>query len=465
MEVGYMTTTEDRRLPLDLDVPEPWRLRAGYVPKGRYTDPEFLRLELERLFSRTWLNACRFDEVERVGDYVDFQIGDQSIVVVRTEQGLRAYFNACRHRGTRLVQGQGRIGEVRCPFHAWRWNLDGSLKYIADEENFDPRPSGELCLPEVKVDTWGGWVFVNMDPDAEPLLDYLDPMPTRLQGYKLEDMRIAWYKSVIVNANWKTGLDAFVESWHVPGTHPQLLRPDKHTTPPTIAECEKYGKTFNELFRYHSRHADVFRYGSEGNSTRLRPEYGVNPDAVYDNVVYNLRELRSLYLPTDLGAAAELRTIPEARGPEGNAIYQELRKKHARAAGVDYPELSEEQLKLGMYDWHVFPNTVFLVDFGTALCYRTRPYGDDPDRCIFDVQGLWLPPTEGIKTAEPEHYDDWRVASLGAILEQDFSNMSEVTVGLHSRGFDGYHLNRAQEMTIWNYHRAMDEFLFGRGSQ
>ena len=161
-------------------------------------------------------------------------------------------------------------------------------------------------------------------------------------------MRIAWYKSVIVNANWKTGLDAFVESWHVPGTHPQLLRPDKHTSPPTIAECEDYGgRTFNELFRYHSRHADVFRYGAEGNSNRLRPEYGVNPDAVYDNVVYNLRELRSLYLPTDLGAAAELRTIPEARGPEGNAIYQELRKKHARAAGVDYPELSEDAAQGG----------------------------------------------------------------------------------------------------------------------
>jgi hypothetical protein len=215
------------------------------------------------------------------------------------------------------------------------------------------------------------------------------------------------------------------------------------------------------LFRYHSRHADVFRYGSEGSSTRLRPEYGVSPEAVYHNVVYNLRELRSLYLPTDLGAAAELLTIPEASGPQGNAIYQKLRKKHARAAGIDYPELTEEQLKKGMYDWHVFPNTVFLVDFGTCLAYRTRPYGKDPDKCIFDVQGLWLPPTEGITTARPEHFDDWRQASLGAILEQDFSNMSEVAIGMHSLGYDGHRLNRAQEMTIWNYHRAIDEFLFG----
>jgi phenylpropionate dioxygenase-like ring-hydroxylating dioxygenase large terminal subunit len=456
-----MTTTEVPMTVPNLEVPERWRLGPAYVPKGRYIDPEFLQLEIDRLFPRTWLNACRFDEVERVGDYVDFEICGQSIVVVRTEQGLRAYFNSCRHRGTRLVQGQGRIGEFRCPFHAWRWNLDGSLKYQADGENFDPRPAGELCLPEVKVDTWGGWVFINMDPDAEPLLEFLDPMPSRLEGYKLEDMRVAWYKSVLVDTNWKTALDSFNESWHVPGTHPQLTRPDKKTSPPTIAESEAYGKTFNELFRYHSRHADVFRYGAEGSSTRLRPEYGVNPVAVYDNVVYNLRELRTLYLQTDLGAAAELRTIPEAYGPEGNAIYQQLRKKHARSAGVDYPELTEDQLKGGMYDWHVFPNTVFLVDYGTCISYRTRPYGKDPDKCIFDVQGLWLPPTEGITAAEPEYFDDWRKADLGAILEQDFSNMSEVAVGMHSQSYDGHHLNRTQEMTIWNYHRAIDEFLFG----
>ena len=136
-----MTTTEVESVAAGVDVPERWRLGPAYVPKGRYTDPEFLQFEMERLFPRTWLNACRFDEVERVGDYVDFEINGQSIVVVRTQEGLRAYFNSCRHRGTRLVQGRGRIGEFRCPFHAWRWNLDGSLKYQADEENFDPRPS------------------------------------------------------------------------------------------------------------------------------------------------------------------------------------------------------------------------------------------------------------------------------------------------------------------------------------
>jgi glycine betaine catabolism A len=443
-----------------LEVPPQWRLSEAFVPRGRYIDPEFLALELERLFPRTWLNACRADEVERVGQYVNFEIGGESVVVVRTEEGLRAYFNACRHRGTRLVQGQGRIGEFRCPFHAWRWNLDGSLKFQADAANFDPRPADDLCLPECRVDTWGGWVFINMDGRAEPLMDYLTPLPQRLDGFKLEEMRIAWYKSVILPANWKTSLDAFVESWHVPGTHPQLLRPDKHHSPPTIAESEQYGATFNELFRYHSRHADTFRYGPDGDTTKLRATYGVDPRAIYTNVDYNLRELRALYLKTDLGAAEELQRTEGADGPSGNAIYQQLRKKHARAAGIDCPDLTGDQLKYGMYDWHVFPNTVFLLDMGCCLTYRARPNGNDPDSCIFDVQGLELPPAVGLPTALPQFFEDWRAGDVGEVLTQDFSNMSEVTAGLHSRHYDGHRLNTTQEMTIWNYHRAIDGFLF-----
>ncbi|HWF23067.1 MAG TPA: aromatic ring-hydroxylating dioxygenase subunit alpha [Acidimicrobiales bacterium] len=455
-----MTMTYRTQLVANLDVPSQWRLGSAFVPKGRYTDLEFLEHEMERLFPRTWLNACRVDEVEQIGQYVNFEIGDESIVVLRTESGLKAYFNACRHRGTRLVSGQGRIGEFRCPFHAWRWNLDGSLKFQADAEHFEPRSAAGLCLPECRIDTWGGWVFVNLDGQAEPLEEFLDPLPQRLDGFKLEDMRIAWYKSVVLPANWKTALDAFIESWHVPGTHPQLLRPDKHATPPTIAESAQYGSTFNELFRLHSRHADLYRYGPDGDAAKLRAAYGVDPEAVYRNVEYNLRELRALYLRSDLAAAAELRTTEGGDGPDGNAIYQRLRKEQARAVGIDYPEVTPQQLKAAMYDWHLFPNTVFLIDMACCLTYRARPNGSDPNSCIFDVQGLELPPTDGLVTAPPQFFDDWRDGDMGQVLSQDFSNMSEVTAGIHSRGYDGHRLNTAQEMTIWNYHRAIDGYLF-----
>ncbi len=238
-------TTTDRTTV----VPERWRLGPAYVPKGRYLDREFLDLEVERLFPATWLNACRVDEVEQVGQFVDFEIGDESVIVVRTDEGLRAFFNSCRHRGTRLVQGRGRLGEFRCPFHAWRWNLDGSLQLPGRRSQLRSPPARGPLPAECRSGTWGGWVFVNMDGQAEPLEDYLAPIPERLSGFKLEDMRIAWYKSVILPANWKTALDAFIESWHVPGTHPQLLRPDKRPRRPTVAECDAYGATFNELFR------------------------------------------------------------------------------------------------------------------------------------------------------------------------------------------------------------------------
>ena len=99
----------------------------------------------------------------------------------------------------------------------------------------------------------------------------------------------------------------------------------------------------------------------------MRANYGVNPEAIRTNVEYNLRELRALYLPTDRGAAEELCRTPGADGPGGNALYQELRRKHARAAGIDYPDVTAEQLRGAMYDWHVFPNTVFLVDMGCCL--------------------------------------------------------------------------------------------------
>ena len=219
-------------------VPERWRLGPGFVPKGRYVDRDFLDLEFERLFPCTWLNACRVEEVPDVGSFVELIVGGESIVVVRTGTvQIKAYFNSCRHRGTRLVRGRGRVGEFRCPFHAWRWTVDGTFRDRPDDEYCDPRPVSELCLAQCRVDTWGGFVFVNMDPDAEDLVDFLDPLPARLEGFALDRMRYLWHQRFVLPANWKTAIDAFIEAYHVPGTHPQFLRPRLGpTTPGSVAE-------------------------------------------------------------------------------------------------------------------------------------------------------------------------------------------------------------------------------------
>src|SRR5262245_33817127 len=211
-----------------VQVPEQYRLGDAFVPKGRYLDREFLERELAELFPRTWLMACRTEDLPGVGSYVEYLLHQTSILVVReSSTSIRAYHNACRHRGTRLAAGRGRVGSIICPFHGWRWNLDGSIRLVLDQEEFAPRTDEDLGLQPVRCETWGGFVFINMDLDAEPLLDYLDPIPTVCEPFQFEHMRYRWHKGVILPCNWKTVLDGFLEAYHVPGTHPQLGRYDK----------------------------------------------------------------------------------------------------------------------------------------------------------------------------------------------------------------------------------------------
>jgi Rieske 2Fe-2S family protein len=458
-----MTQTQPDRpasVSSELAVPERWRLGDAFVPKGRYIDREFLELELEQLFPRVWLNACRLEEVEKVGSYVEFVVGDQSILVVRADSDtIKAYYNSCRHRGTRLVQGRGRTGSFRCPFHGWMWELDGAVRYVYRRDEFLPRADEELCLPEVKVDTWGGWVFINMDPDAEPLLDYLDPLPTELDGYRIEDMRFAWYKTVILPANWKTAIDAFIEAYHVAATHPGYVRPDMRSgTPTSIAEMETWMDSPTVTF---DRHACFKASAGDDPPEQMPP---ADPESVVRYADYQLHKLGAMATEWDLQAARQLQSSWEGTDPMlMYGAYDQLRRACAAADGVTLPTLSIEQQMNEATDWHIFPNTVFLPvpTSGAVLAYRSRPNGLDPDSCIWDVWSLRLFPDGGAPDVEPEFYEDWREGNVGEVLTQDFQNMAEVTMGLHSRGFDGHRLNTKQEMSVYNHHRVADRYLFG----
>src|ERR1700694_3008409 len=197
----------------------------GFVPKERYTSRAFLDLEMERLWPRVGQVACREEQIAEVGDYLEYTIGDQSILVVRSAPDtITASYNACLHRGTRLGEGTGHFegGTIQCRFHAWCYALDGRLTHVVDREEFGPFPEG-LRLPEVRVGRWGGFVFVNLDPGAEPLLDFLDPLPDLLAPYRFEDMRLRSPLTTVLPANWKVVVDAFNEAYHVQGTHPQIL--------------------------------------------------------------------------------------------------------------------------------------------------------------------------------------------------------------------------------------------------
>ncbi len=209
-----------RRVPFAMDNP----LR---VPAQRYYDREFFELETQYLWPRVWQMACRLEEIPEPGDFVEYEICDQSIIVVRqADSSIKAFHNACRHRATQLCKGTGRLhaGQIVCPFHGWRWNLDGSSSFVYGEQGFAPEcmQPDDIALQECKVDTWGACAWINMDPDARPLREALSPGAELLDNIGAEDMRVWWWKETVVNANWKMAQEAFHEGYHVMATHPQL---------------------------------------------------------------------------------------------------------------------------------------------------------------------------------------------------------------------------------------------------
>ena len=144
------------------------------VPKERYYDPDFYRLESELLWPRTWQMACRLEEIPQPGDYAEYEILDQSVIVVRTEDmGVRAFDNVCRHRGVRFAQGRGsKPGGFVCPFHGWCYGTDGRNARVTQAGSFaehNLEPSSELNLTSVRCETWGGCAWINLDADAPPL--------------------------------------------------------------------------------------------------------------------------------------------------------------------------------------------------------------------------------------------------------------------------------------------------------
>ena len=207
--------------------PARWRTSAHSISSGRYIDPDFAALEFERLWSRVWQAAARLDEIPEAGDYTVYEIGDQSVLLVRVDAAtVKAYHNFCPHRGTALGEGCGKFEHERiiCPFHGWRWDLRGQNQYVLERQEFR---NGELrdsdvALKEVSVALFAGFVFINLARNPEPFDDFIAPVRQLIEDLAIGDMHHYWWKEIAAPGNWKVAQEAFFESYHVPTTHPQL---------------------------------------------------------------------------------------------------------------------------------------------------------------------------------------------------------------------------------------------------
>jgi nitrite reductase/ring-hydroxylating ferredoxin subunit len=424
--------------------------QANIIPKERYVSQEFFDLEMEKLWPRVWQMACREEEVPKVGDYLEYIIGDQSILVTRSAPDtIRAFYNTCPHKGTRLAAGVGNFatGEIRCRFHAWRFELDGTNKEVVDRFDFpESMTDDDVSLGQIKVGRWGGFVFINMDPASESLESFLGPLPTLLAPFGFEKMRYRSYRTVIIPANWKSALDAFNEGYHVQGTHPQLLRWTDDTN-------MKYGPL--------GKHNHMGSAGEVKHDIRPSPRLGLGPGD-YDErelLAVMIDELGGLFLKEERQRVLDLKDKPLPEGKTVMDAYNEIRVQMLRGKGIDLGNLTDEQL-LMTDDVHFFPNVVGPIYPGSTTLFRTRPNGLDPNTAIKDLWTLeWVSPDEEREMCERKFYPDWSAKDWGLVTNQDYANMAHVTAGMKSRGCKGLRLNPRQEHNVIHMHEVIDEYL------
>jgi nitrite reductase/ring-hydroxylating ferredoxin subunit len=424
----------------------------GFVPKERYTTRDFAELEQTRLWPRVWQIACREEQVAEPGDFVEYAIGREAVVIVRSEAGeLKAFYNACLHRGRRLADGCGSFGAgpIRCGYHGWCYALDGRLVEVPDRDEFVGLPD-DLALAPVRVDTWGGFVFVNLDPDAGPLGDFLDPLPALLGPYHLDQMRLRASLSTIIDANWKAVVDAFNEGYHVQGLHRQILP----WTDDVSIEYEQFAK-----------HAHYGRLPGARRQLRPSPRLHLGADE-YDEgeILANLvGGLGGAFLGEERAAIEALRASGPPPGQTLLEAYQARRMEILAARGFDVSGLSSE-LMTSADDVYCFPNVVGPIYPGSAILFRVRPLGDDPDRSIKDTWVLeWRAPGGEERRVKPKFFENWRDRDWGEITEQDYENLGNVQQGMHSAGWTGARLNPRQESNILHMHRVIDDYLTTSG--
>jgi len=443
------TATEAARSPgisyqqlLDTDtrpVPEVLRwqsereLPAVRVPIERYTSRAWHDLEVERLWKKTWQFACREEEIPEVGDRTVYEIADLSVLIVRAGASeIRAYPNACLHRGRALCDGPGRAAEIRCPFHGWTWDLDGQLKRIPARWDFPHVERERTRLPELRVGRWGGFVFVNFDPGAPPLAAHLGELPRHFERWPLERRYKEAHVAKRLPCNWKVAQEAFMEAYHVVATHPQML--------PGIGDANSQYDAWDSFSR------------------AITPNMTPSPHLGWEPSEQDM--LDSMF--TRSVDAEPLLRVPE--GMTARQLLAQVSRMQLQASVPSVQDLSDAELADSFY-YTVFPN---FHPWGAynRIVYRFRPAGNDPDHSIMEV--IYLAPFRGRRPPPaPVHWlgddEDWTQAPelgfLARVFNQDTANLGRVQRGLHAAQHAHVTFGRYQETKLRHFHALLERML------
>jgi choline monooxygenase len=195
------------------------------IPGGRYTDPDFLALEQQYLWKKSWLYALHLDELPKPGSFRMWRKTGSPIIIVRgKDEKIRAFYNTCRHRGAPLLEQE--CGETKgffCRYHGWTYDLTGRLTALRERRDFPGLDLSQMGLSEVRCERFGNWIFLNEDPNAEPLVESLGPIPGHWENLALDSTRHIASSSFEIGCNVKILLDAFFETYHLKSIHPQTV--------------------------------------------------------------------------------------------------------------------------------------------------------------------------------------------------------------------------------------------------
>ena len=196
--------------------------RSHSLSSDCYTAPEFLRIEQQQIFHKSWQFLCHEEKLRDSGSYVASSVQGQSVFAVRHPDGdLRAFYNVCKHRGHELVQGEGRKQQIVCPYHAWSYNLDGSLKVARRSELIENFSTDKICLTSVRVEVFCHLVFINLDPHASSLAESSGNLAAEITEYAPDLAKLTFARRLTyrIEANWKAVVDNFLECYHCPVAH------------------------------------------------------------------------------------------------------------------------------------------------------------------------------------------------------------------------------------------------------
>ena len=444
----------------DLDVDTsgvPFRMADGvHIPAERYYDQEFANLENRKLWMHTWQWAARVEDVQFPGDYVEYKVAEESVMVVRVdEETIKVFHNVCPHRATQLALDCGSFSgkQIVCPFHGWRWNLDGTQSYLYARNGFiaesiDP---SKINLKEVRSEIRYGFVWINFDNDAPAFDEFIGPMDRHLEPMWMDRMRVRWWKYLDLPANWKVATEAFIEAYHVMQAHPELA---------FGATGDDYDADFLE---FHPKGNGHFNVGARMKTDEVTgAPMAPMPVTHLPFGEFFLEQNRIMFEGTAgayltereefIGDRVRHQGLPdEEMVPAFFAEYF----AYAQDAGIPLPPPDPEASSYG----YVFPNMVFLGLTGNLLLYRMRPIGSDPNVCRFEVFALQIPVEADGEQAPAQPEGPLAVKDLPFVLRQDTENIQRQQAGYRSSAFAEATMSPRFEKMIYGMHNEIDRYL------